>query len=89
MATSEHISWADSQLMKIENKTNEQKRLAAERFDKLHEEGSARFGKLWLQCNMILAELRDVEYVSEDDRRIDALISECAWKMAEHIESLK
>lgn len=91
MATIEHdySSWSERQLEKIERQRDEQKREAAARFDQLHKEGAVRFGILWLQCNMALADLRDLDYLPENDYRINALISECAWKMCERIEALK
>jgi hypothetical protein len=91
MAIFEHnnLSWADMQLKKIEDREHAQKQDAAARFDQLHKEGGERFGMLWLQCNMALADMRELDYVPGDDRRIDALISECAWKMCERITELK
>lgn len=77
----------------MDDKQAEQWRLrqkaAADRFEQLHHEGARRFGTLWLTCNRLVSDLRFEPYVPElpeSDRTIDALLSECAWILAEQME---
>jgi hypothetical protein len=53
-------------------------------FDRLHREGAAKFDMLWLQVNTWLSDLRHRAYLPED-RRVDMLLSACAYKVCEKL----
>lgn len=90
MAIFEHSNHnqAEKELIQLEDKEIKQKQKAEKRFDELHKAGAERFGGRWLTCNLVMAKLRDLPYLPYPDKRIDALLSEAAWKMAEHRPAL-
>lgn len=81
-------TWFEQELRKLADEDLKQKQAAAQRFDELHKTGAERFGGRWLTCNLVMANLRDLPYLPYPDKRIDALLSEAAWKMAEYKPAL-